>query len=54
MPEWKIEYDNDTGPMDDYFEEWWSVTNGDKSFRSYDEECATWLCDLLNRVAREP
>lgn len=45
---WKIEYDNDTGPNDEGFEEWWTVTNGESSFRSRNEEDAQWLCEILN------
>jgi hypothetical protein len=34
---WVIGYDNDTGPDDDYFAEWWLVTNGDKIFKAENE-----------------
>jgi hypothetical protein len=46
--EWKIEYNNDTGSDDESFWEWWSVTDGDKTFKCTKEEDATWLCRLLN------
>ena len=45
---WKVDYDNDTGPRDEGFSEWWTVTNGDKYFTSRSESDAIWLCDLLN------
>lgn len=45
---WKIEYDNDTGNDDGGFWEWWTVTDGAKSFKSDTEDDAKWLCDLLN------
>lgn len=48
---WKVEYDNDTGPNDEGFSEWWTVTNGDKSFKSSSEPDAHWLCHLLNDIA---
>ena len=44
----KVEWDNDTGPEDDYYIEWWEVCDGNMSFRSYDEMDALWLCELLN------
>lgn len=45
---WKIEYDNGTGPNDEGFWEWWTVTDGESSFQSRNEEDATWLCEILN------
>lgn len=30
---WRIEYDNDTGPSDEGFWEWWTVTDGTRSFK---------------------
>ena len=46
---WQIEYDNDVGPMDEGFWEWWNVTDGSRSFRADDEQDATWLCEFLNQ-----
>lgn len=46
---WTIEYDNDTGPNDGGFWEWWTVTNGEKSFKSDDKGDAKWLAEVLNR-----
>jgi hypothetical protein len=45
---WKIEYDNDTGHSDEWFWEWWDVTDGTKSFRCSSQEEADWLCNHLN------
>lgn len=45
---WKIEYDNDTGPGDERFWEWWTVTNGTRSFKCDNEADAKWLAELLN------
>lgn len=44
---WKIEYNNDTGPGDDSFYEWWEVSNGDMTFKSDNEDHAEWLLALL-------
>ena len=43
-----IEYDNSTGPYDEGFYEWWTVTNGTRSFKCNSEEDANWLCGMLN------
>jgi hypothetical protein len=48
--EWKIEYDNDTGAYDEYFVEWWKVTNGEKTFECKNESHAKWLAELLNEI----
>ena len=51
---WKIEYDNDTGPRDDSFKEWWTVIRAEndfmdeKSFQCSSLEDAEWLCEVLN------
>jgi len=45
---WEIIYDNDTGPNDEGFSCWWTVTDGNKSFRCYAEDHAKWLCNILN------
>lgn len=47
---WKIEYDNDTGPGDESFSEWWYVTNDNISLKCYNKKTANWLCSLLNKV----
>lgn len=52
-PLWTVVYDNDTGPMDEGFWQWWTVTDGNRYFRSESgREDAEWLCDLLNSRAR--
>ena len=48
IAKWTIEYDNDTGPDDGGFWQWWTVTNGEKSFKSDDEDDAKWLAGVLN------
>lgn len=48
---WEIEYDNDTGPSDEGFLEWWTVSDGARSFKCGSKEDAEWLCDMLNRYA---
>jgi hypothetical protein len=45
---WVIEYDNDTGPGDEYFVEWFNVTNGEKSFRCNSKEDAEFLLASLS------
>jgi hypothetical protein len=46
---WEIKYENDTGPNDESFSEWWIITNGNKTFRTESNEEAKWLVDFLNR-----
>ena len=48
MSEWEVEYDNDTGPNDDCFVEWFNVSDGVTSFRAYEEKDALWLKAVLN------
>jgi len=48
---WKANYDNDTGPGDEGFWEWWDVTNGDYNFRCFSEMEADWLVSILNSFA---
>jgi hypothetical protein len=48
---WKVEYDNDSN--DDWFSEWWCVTDGVRSFTSKSEQDAKWLCDSLNGIVSE-
>jgi len=48
---WEIEYDN---WGEDGFSEWRHVTDGEKSFKCYEEEDAKWLCGILNdRIEKE-
>ena len=51
---WAVEYHNDTGPTDEGYWEWWTVTDGEKSFKSDDEHDAKWLCTLLNVYGNKP
>lgn len=48
---WSIESDNDTGPEDDYFIEWWTVSDGERSYTCRNEKDAEWLRDLLNKIS---
>ena len=45
---WTIEYYNDTGPGDEGYWEWWTVTDGNRRYRSDSEDDAKWLADMLN------
>lgn len=47
---WRIEYENDTGPNDGGFWEWWDVTNGEQTFRADTETSANFLLSLLARA----
>lgn len=47
---WKVEYDNDTGANDDSLFQWWTVSNGEKTFTVHSEDDAYFLSELLNRV----
>jgi len=46
---WRIERDNDVGPMDESFWEWWNITDGKQVFRADEKGDAEWLCALLNK-----
>jgi hypothetical protein len=47
---WSIDYSvGDAGFLD----EWWHITNREKSYRCDSEEDAQWLCDQLNRLNQE-
>lgn len=50
MMKWKIEYDNDTGPDDGGFFEWWTVTDGEREFKANTEDDAKWLAEILNNL----
>jgi hypothetical protein len=49
---WQVEHENDTGPGDEGYHEWWEVTDGYAIFRTISEWDAAWLRDLLNAVAK--
>lgn len=44
---WRIEYDNETGPDDGGYWETWTVTNGDMRLSTDREEDAEWLLSVL-------
>lgn len=48
-PRWIVNYDNDTGPDDDGFDEWWTVTDCEKSYRCGTQAEALWLETVLNQ-----
>lgn len=50
---WKIEYENDTGLNDDNYSQWYNITNGIKTYISYNEKNAEWLCKTLNDLEKE-
>ena len=52
MSEWKVEYQNDTGPNDDSYWEWWDVSNGKTNYKANTENDAVWLCELLNGIIK--
>ena len=47
MTKWTKEYDNDTGPCDDYFQEWWNVTDGNHIYRCKNSDDADFLIAAL-------
>lgn len=47
---WTVEYNNDVGPDDEGFWEWWTVSNGSMVFKCDSEADAEWLCVCLNSV----
>lgn len=53
MSEWIIEYDNDTGPNDEGFSEWWTVSKGDISYRTNSEFDAQMLLAILSAAIPE-
>lgn len=50
---WRVDYQNDTGPNDGGFYEWFEVTDGARTFRCDSEEAAYYLCDLLNETEND-
>ena len=47
MKKWRIEWDNDTGPNDEGYTEWWIVTDGLTNFKCESSEDANFLLGLL-------
>jgi hypothetical protein len=46
-----VKYNNDVGPDDDYFDEWWEIVDTvhkEEIAKCYTEEWANTLCQLLN------
>ena len=49
MVNFRVEYNNDTGPNDEGFFEYWLVTNDELSFRvDSSQQDADWLAGVLN------
>ena len=51
---WRIEYDNTSHPDGDggsFFEQWWTVTDGKRSFRAEYQDDAELLAAALNAYA---
>ena len=46
--EWRKDWNNDVGPDDDYYIEWFEVRNGDRRYKCDEEEDADYLVSLLN------
>ena len=49
---WWVDYQNDTGPNDGGFYEWWEVTDGARTFKCDSEEDARCLAVVLNAFER--
>ena len=49
-PRWTVKWGNDVGDDDDYYVEWWDVTDGEKIFKCDDEKHAVRLCNFLNEA----
>lgn len=49
---WIIKYDNDTGPGDESFYEWWVVTNGTISFKCDSQNDAEQFKHFLETKAQ--
>lgn len=49
MKVWKVVYNNDTGPEDDSFWEWYEVSDGNRTFKADLLEDALWLSDTLSK-----
>lgn len=55
MSRYQFEYDNDTGPGDDGFHEWWEIYDGTEYIgRAYTEAAAAKICAALNRYDTSP
>lgn len=47
---WQKIYNNDTGPMNESFREWWTITNGSEAFDCTSEREADYLMNILTPV----
>ncbi len=52
LRKWRIDYDNDTGNNDGGFWEWWTLTDGVRSFKCDSEADAQWLHAALSHPAQ--
>lgn len=52
LREWRIDYENDTGNDDGAFWEWWTLTDGVRSFKCDSEADAQWLQAALTQPAQ--
>ena len=52
LREWRIDYDNDSGNDDGAFWEWWTLTDGVRSFKCDSEADAQWLQAALTQPAQ--
>lgn len=53
MAVWTVTYNNDTGPNDEGYFEWWDISDGNVTFQANDQHSAQWLCDQLNLQKEE-
>ena len=54
MDVWTIEHENEVGPDDEWYRDWWKVTDGVTTFEARTEGDAQWLRDTLNRIKASP
>lgn len=50
---WEKKYNNDVGPNDESFWEWWDVTDGKRVFKADEEKDADWLVEILNGIGKK-
>jgi predicted secreted hydrolase len=50
---WEVTHASDTGPDDDYYHEWWEVSNGTRTFKCEVKADAEWLCAALNTLEQK-
>lgn len=57
VPMWTVEEDSGTGPNDEGYFKWWTVSDGQRSLDCHNAEDATWFANVLNAacaVDQEP